>query len=684
MIGPQASLASPRELPDPKPRVTLTPGGLRVFWHAPAPQILTDPEGLTHVAVPGYELLDLPGVPQLPFSSVLVSLPPDSNPVLQVLSASETKQNLLTPLVLGDQPAGVKRDSAGQIIGGAFTDATKETFSVDQAAILEPIGVVRGVHLARLSFYPVLPHGNTLRVTSSLEVEVDFGPVLQGSVSVESTLDPLHDLLRAAVVNPEQMQIDGKNQLSTTQYRELQANGASTVAVEVSSRGITDISGAEIAATGVTVSSFDRSKLSLTRDGSNIAYQWLGDDDDTLEPGEIIRFFADPRFSRWSTTDTYILNLDGSPGVNMGPGEVSGGEPGTPWAELFFEDNEIYTPGCYCAPIPAGRDGDRWVWDHLLYVEPLPGEDPVPLSKDYKFHLTGVDNSQESTLSIWLIGQTDFILSPDHKINILVNGHYLGSRQWDGKNAYETVLSFSGSFLNEGENTLTITLPGIDGIPLDGIWLDAFSIRYALTNNIAVGESIGFLGVDHGSSYMITLSSPELLAYDITDPEQPLFLTNTSGNQITILDPNDGVDHNYWVTTNSGIQSADNLRLLKQLTASPGFGGAEYVIVAPTEFIPSLDPLVGMHRSNGLEVIVEDVQAIYDVYSGGRPLPSAIKDYLENAYFNWNLRPLYVLLVGDGTHDPKNYRATSSTTFIPPFLEDVDPWAGETAADNRY
>ncbi|MGB5846538.1 MAG: C25 family cysteine peptidase, partial [Anaerolineales bacterium] len=69
---------------------------------------------------------------------------------------------------------------------------------------------------------------------------------------------------------------------------------------------------------------------------------------------------------------------------------------------------------------------------------------------------------------------------------------------------------------------------------------------------------------------------------------------------------------------------------------------------------------------------------------GGRPLPSAIKDYLENAYFNWNLRPLYVLLVGDGTHDPKNYRATSSTTFIPPFLEDVDPWAGETAADNRY
>jgi hypothetical protein len=108
------------------------------------------------------------------------------------------------------------------------------------------------------------------------------------------------------------------------------------------------------------------------------------------------------------------------------------------------------------------------------------------------------------------------------------------------------------------------------------------------------------------------------------------------------------------------------------------------VIISPAEFIPSLDPLVAMHQSNGLDVVVEDVQAIYDTYGGGRPLPSAIKDYLEDAYFNWNTPPLYVLLVGDGTHDPKNYRKTSTATYIPPFLEDVDPWAGETAADNRY
>ena len=120
------------------------------------------------------------------------------------------------------------------------------------------------------------------------------------------------------------------------------------------------------------------------------------------------------------------------------------------------------------------------------------------------------------------------------------------------------------------------------------------------------------------------------------------------------------------------------------LSTPPGYLGAEYVIIAPAEFIPSLDPLVAMHQSDGLQVVVEDVQAIYDVYGGGRSLPNAIRDFLKDAYDNWDIPPLYVLLVGDGTHDPKNYQETSSATFIPPFLEVVDPWAGETAADNRY
>ncbi len=80
---------------------------------------------------------------------------------------------------------------------------------------------------------------------------------------------------------------------------------------------------------------------------------------------------------------------------------------------------------------------------------------------------------------------------------------------------------------------------------------------------------------------------------------------------------------------------------------------------------------------------VESLQAIYDAFDG-RPTPDAIHAYLLAAYTTWQPRPAYLLLVGDGTFDPKLYRADLQETFLPPYLADVDPWMGETAADNRY
>ena len=44
MIGPQTSLASPRELPDSNPRVTPVSDGLIVEWNAPFPKVAAEKE----------------------------------------------------------------------------------------------------------------------------------------------------------------------------------------------------------------------------------------------------------------------------------------------------------------------------------------------------------------------------------------------------------------------------------------------------------------------------------------------------------------------------------------------------------------------------------------------------------------------------------------------------------------
>ena len=46
--------------------------------------------------------------------------------------------------------------------------------------------------------------------------------------------------------------------------------------------------------------------------------------------------------------------------------------------------------------------------------------------------------------------------------------------------------------------------------------------------------------------------------------------------------------------------------------------------------------------------------------------------------------PQYVLLVGDGHYDFTGVSGTTLLNLIPPYLLDIDPWMGETAADNRF
>ena len=82
-----------------------------------------------------------------------------------------------------------------------------------------------------------------------------------------------------------------------------------------------------------------------------------------------------------------------------------------------------------------------------------------------------------------------------------------------------------------------------------------------------------------------------------------------------------------------------------------------------------------------------DVQDVYDEFSYGRVDPEAIRSFLAYAYTSWNgtgERPRYVLLVGDGHYDFTGVSGTTLPNLIPPYLINIDPWLGETAADNRY
>ena len=82
--------------------------------------------------------------------------------------------------------------------------------------------------------------------------------------------------------------------------------------------------------------------------------------------------------------------------------------------------------------------------------------------------------------------------------------------------------------------------------------------------------------------------------------------------------------------------------------------------------------------------MVVDVDDVFNQFTDGLYHPIAIKAFLKYAYFNWQTpAPAYVLLVGDGHWNFKNYTIANygspayTPIYMPPNLVWVDPWQGE-------
>jgi hypothetical protein len=93
---------------------------------------------------------------------------------------------------------------------------------------------------------------------------------------------------------------------------------------------------------------------------------------------------------------------------------------------------------------------------------------------------------------------------------------------------------------------------------------------------------------------------------------------------------------------------------------------ADYLLVAPPEFLAAAEPLLARRRSEGLSTKAVSVAEIYEQFGHGEAGPEAIKEFLEYAYQGW-ARPSvrYVLLLGDASYDPKAYLGPGTTNWIP-------------------
>ena len=116
----------------------------------------------------------------------------------------------------------------------------------------------------------------------------------------------------------------------------------------------------------------------------------------------------------------------------------------------------------------------------------------------------------------------------------------------------------------------------------------------------------------------------------------------------------------------------------------------DFVIVAPEAFRSAADELAAYRGSEGLDVLVADIQEIYNEFSGGQQDVRGLRDYLRFIYDRGHeagsaLR--YALFFGDGHYNYRNIGGESQqaelVNWIPPFEteESFDPNESYTSDD---
>jgi hypothetical protein len=669
-----AAIAAPSNLQaGSAPIISRIPDGLLLTWQLPDPTYRLQADGTTQVSLAGFELSNEPGRPKLPYYSTLIALPAGASPSPETSESVLRQVTLEQTLSITPEQTLTKPDGTPLLQSGQTRSAPNPSRMVE----LTPVGDLQGVRLARLTFRPVILQGGSLQVAVRFQVKIHFNSTYQpASVPTQA----LQEELAGLVINPEDISVPLSG--TSLQPSRLAAAQPGKVAIEIGGEGVYRITRSALTGINFPIDNVDPHNFHLTHAGIEIPYEWEGNSDTVFDANESIDFYARPAISRWSNYDVYFLSAGDSTGplITEKDATITSETAGTLWFEQTFEQNGFYTPDCGCAPVAAGRDGDRWVWDEIgIQRNYAPSA-----SRSYPFALTNGDISKAASLTVWLIGFTDPPEALNHRVQVSINGTPLGLMEWKGKVAQEAIFAVPAGVL-QAANSLTFTLPGISGVDVEGVWLDAFSLKYQPGAGPWNSEAIFTGSGGSGQSYQVNLNQTVgVRVYDVTDPAAPVRLTGVTvgSNSVAFADKVGSSSPRFEVVTTPAIHPV-SLRLVPALRTA-AVTGADYVIIAPDAFFSSLSSLVDLRQSQGLSTVAEDLQAIFDQYGEGIPRPEAIHAYLQDIYTRWNPKPQYVLLVGDGTNDPKLYYPGHFKSIIPPYLADFDPYTTEGATDNLY
>lgn len=657
----------------------------------------------TALAIPGFGHTSESGKPQMPIKGVMLGIPAGAQPSLKIIADQVRTDSLKNP------PLPAPSRNIEPDLRQPLPPAPLESYSADRAAYsssapypataarLASASQWRSQRIIVVQFSPLQYNAASRQLVfhKRLRVQVDLAygggsrPRLSGTPVNEG---PAEALMQSAILNYS----------SAKSWRDRAApalsgpkgaaySGDSWYKVGVKADGLYRVTCSELAGAGLDVGNLDPATLKVFKQGQELAIQVLGGSWADCSTGDYFQFFGQSFSGKYSDTNVYWVTHGGVSGKRMATRSGAGtGTTPANFTDTIHREEQLE----YVSTVPKQERTDRWLWNHVSEAH---GAASSPF-RDYDLEIGRLGSGgSNATLRVSMIG----LNRGNHHTQVSINGYLVDDTVWSGQVERLATLSFPHAYLQAGANTVRIAEPN-DLVPppnpLDVIYVDYLELDYTSSFR-ALSDTIKFRQDSSGGwKYRVSgYTSSSIQVFDTTDPYATVQITgatvNPDGPTYTLEFAQSNTapakyaaqaTAEYLTPTSVVKDTASNLR--------SGANGADYVIISHSDFADSMSSLATFRASQGLRVKQVDVEDVYDEFSDGVVDAQSIRDFLAFAYSNWQPpAPTYVLLVGDGTFDPKGYCVTPlrcgfttvKDTYLPPYLRFVDPTIGETASDSR-
>lgn len=591
------------------------------------------------MSIPGYSLSTITGQPELPQQVVMVEIPAAQTAAYTIISQNQSSQS-------GIQIAPVDKwtASAGAMVPSWFLDSAFYAVDALLPANTVSLGTItqsQGKYYLPVIVQPISydPVQHTIRATSQIVMDI--------SLDGDASWHPVNPNPAGGVWGQE----DG-------------------LKITVNQAGVYQLSFGDFVNAGVdgAFQGKDLTRFKLYSQNSEIPLNVTSSvNGGAFGAGDSFQFYA-PFFDTGESHFNTLMLIADSPSsalglrmssLNSGPSGASlTSAPG--YVKISrVEQNTLENLG---SPYEEGVDHIFWA---QIYASPT---DQSQGTFATSIQLPELMQTGTVTLQAFMAGSYGYYTQETfHHLRIWVNSSTVpqGDVVFFGNSSYNAVVNIPANVFVPGSNLITFQSVGdMNGNDYDIQLLNWFSVDYT-HNWTADNDLADVISSQPGVAYQVSgFSNNDVVAYDVTDYTATAMLSNlnilpdgsggySAGYSTTANNSQYG--HHIYLTRTSAIPLPQSIELNAGSNLSSTAQGADVIYIGTSDLLDAVEPLANLRAQQGFRVQLVDVEDIYSEFGQGLRDAQVVKNFIQYAVANWTPpSPSYIVLVGDGTDDPRN------------------------------